>query len=177
MKTVQIPIDVLRTLEPRVLGVFVIDFVAALPFEASQRAHVLIADALSGRGPSRHDTSALEELLGLAATGVTPERAEQKEVWNEPGVSPKASSEPPPAPRKRTPTAEVNELVRTAHGAGLRTVSQIAESTGLGRTTVQGAMKRLYVERFAGLRHDADQEESEAPNEPSSSAAKPRRTR
>lgn len=168
MRTVTVPLQVLQLLEPRVLGSFVIDFVQALPYEASQRAHVMLADLVTGRGPMLPPgTTVLEQLLGLAAVESspsaaelaeelarpakrpasravaqsTPERAVHPEVWDE-ALAPKA-------PRKRTSSAEVEELIRTAYGAGLRGVGLIAQSTGLGRTTVAAAVKRMQLEGVA----------------------------
>jgi hypothetical protein len=163
-KTVTIPIDVLRMLEPHVLGSFVVDFIEALPYLAAQRAHALLADALTDRGPTLpRGVSYLEELLSLGTAQPAPptlqaelqgvaDAAVEKAKGKRPASRAVASAEgdAPKPPRKRTSTAEVEELIRTAYGAGCRGVGPIAQSTGLGRSTVAAAVKRMQLEGVAG---------------------------
>lgn len=289
MRTVTVPLHVLHLLEPRVLGAFMLDFIHALPYEASQRAQVLLADLLTNRGPMLPPgTTPLEQMLGLATVETSPSAAEISDALARPGArtaaqlqkvadaavekakgkrpssravaqpasggSPRtatgrslrtwgdvyaeirsaastdqtvaeiskwngvprelvskalqklggdatrltdegraalgrseyihggeesekplaqiegddeaddesvfdfvarqsATSTDPPttkATRKRTSSAEVEERIRAAYDSGLRGVGLIAQSTGLGRTTVAAAVKRLQLEGVAG---------------------------
>ncbi len=177
MRTVTVPLQVLQLLEPRVLGAFALDYIGALPYEASQRAQVLLADLLTDRGPMLPPgVTPLEQLLGLANVESSPvaaepqkaareakrpARARDTEVWlqdvADEAVEKAKSKRPssravasagdaetePKATRTRTSTAEVNSKLRQASALGHKTVADIAKNTGLGRTTVAAALKRL----------------------------------